>query len=119
MASFKSPVDGVKAAMDIRDAISKFNTDREDEILVKIGIHSGPTIMVTLNNRVDYFGQTVNLAARLQGQAKDNQIIISEKIRNDVEVINTIKPRVKSLIQRTVPLKGIKGNSKIFILNYS
>ena len=39
------------------------------DLLIKIGIHEGPCLAVTLNDRLDYFGQTVNIAARVQGLA--------------------------------------------------
>jgi class 3 adenylate cyclase len=35
---------------------------------------------VTLNERLDYFGQTVNLAARLQGLAAENEIYLSDEM---------------------------------------
>ena len=37
--------------------------------MIKIGIHEGPCLAVTLNDRLDYFGQTVNIAARVQSLA--------------------------------------------------
>lgn len=41
---------------------------------------SGPTILVTLNNRLDYFGTTVNLAARIQSIAQPKEIRLSEQV---------------------------------------
>jgi class 3 adenylate cyclase len=35
---------------------------------------------VTLNDRLDYFGQTVNLAARVQSLAHANEIVISNDL---------------------------------------
>ena len=32
-----------------------------------MGIHEGPCLAVTLNEQQDYFGQTVNIASRVQG----------------------------------------------------
>ena len=36
---------------------------------LKIGIHHGAAIAVTLNDELDYFGQTVNIASRVQEMA--------------------------------------------------
>ena len=44
---------------------------------VKIGIHEGPCLAVMLNERQDYFGQTVNIAARVQGLATSQAIYIT------------------------------------------
>jgi class 3 adenylate cyclase len=39
----------------------RLNEERGGEdLLLKIGIHEGPCLAVTLNDRQDYFGQTVN-----------------------------------------------------------
>jgi class 3 adenylate cyclase len=35
---------------------------------------------VTLNERLDYFGRTVNLAARVQGLAAENEIYLSDEL---------------------------------------
>ena len=40
---------------------------RHEDLVLKIGMHEGPCLAVTLNDRLDYFGQTVNIAARVQG----------------------------------------------------
>jgi class 3 adenylate cyclase len=39
------------------------------DLLLKIGIHEGPRLAVMLNERQDYFGQTVNVASRVQNLA--------------------------------------------------
>ena len=54
---------------------------------LKAGINYGPCIAVTLNERLDYFGTTVNLAARLEGQSAAGGIVISDSVRNDPEVL--------------------------------
>jgi class 3 adenylate cyclase len=47
-------------------------------IVVKLGLHCGPCIAVTLNDRLDYFGRAVNLAARVQGESHGGDIVLSE-----------------------------------------
>ena len=49
-------------------------------MVLKLGLHEGPCIAVTLNDRLDYFGQTVNLAARLQGQSRGGDIVLSQPL---------------------------------------
>ncbi len=55
-------------------------------IVIKLGVHSGPTIAVTLNDRLDYFGSTVNMAARLQGQSEGRDIVLSPETAADATV---------------------------------
>ena len=48
-----------------------------DDLIVKIGIHEGPCLAVMLNERQDYFGQTVNIAARVQSLSTSQEIHIT------------------------------------------
>ena len=52
---------------------------------LKAGLHYGPCIAVTLNERLDYFGSTVNIAARLVGLSGGSDIILSAAVREDPE----------------------------------
>ena len=75
MATFPTPDRAVAAALRMREAMRELNSsnDRED-LLLKIGVHEGPCIAVTLNERQDYFGSTVNIASRVQGLANSQSI---------------------------------------------
>ena len=59
MAIFPTPDRALAAALRMRDLV------RSLDLMVKIGIHEGPCLAVTLNDRLDHFGQTVNIAARV------------------------------------------------------
>ena len=48
-----------------------------EDLVVKIGIHEGPCLAVMLNERQDYFGQTVNIAARVQSLSTSQEIHIT------------------------------------------
>lgn len=60
-------------------------------LTLKAGIHTGPCIAVTLNDRLDYFGSTVNLAARLEGLSSGQDVIISGAVYADPEVRELIE----------------------------
>jgi len=55
----------------------------EDCLVLKVGLHSGPCIVVTLNGRLDYFGETVNIAARLSELSHGDDVIVSQAILDD------------------------------------
>jgi len=87
MAAFYEPVDAFRASLRIRDAIEAFNSDLAAKlesdgvgIIVRVGLHAGPCIAVTLNDRLDYFGRTVNLAARLVSQSQGGDIVLSDSL---------------------------------------
>ncbi len=67
MATFIQPDHALVAGLRMRAAMDKLNAERgKSDLIVKIGIHEGPCLAVMLNERQDYFGQTVNIAARVQ-----------------------------------------------------
>jgi len=98
MASFGDPAQAVRAALAMQAAISAH------ELVLKLGIHAGPSVMVSLNDRLDYFGSTVNMAARLQGQARGSDIVLSRAVAEDPAV----RPLLAALPSRTesMALKG-------------
>jgi class 3 adenylate cyclase len=107
MASFGDPANAVKAALAMQRRIAEFNQGLkgpERELVIKLGVHAGGSIMVNLNERLDYFGSTVNMAARLQGQSEGGDIVLSRAVADDPGV----KPLLAGLTAREerVTLKG-------------
>jgi class 3 adenylate cyclase len=92
MAAFADPADAVAAAIDIQQHIGEFNAGHRlaaaegPAVIVKLGVHRGPCVVVTLNGQLDYFGSTVNLAARLQGQSEGGDLVISTPVAADPAV---------------------------------
>jgi class 3 adenylate cyclase len=81
MATFPSPERGLSAALKVRDAMRDLDREGSNEdLLLKMGVHEGPCLAVTLNDRLDYFGQTVNIASRVQGLAVSRAILATEPI---------------------------------------
>jgi class 3 adenylate cyclase len=81
MATFPTPDRALAAALRIREAMQALNQQNQSEdLLLKIGIHEGPCLAVTLNDRQDYFGQTVNIASRVQGLAVSRSILATGSV---------------------------------------
>ena len=98
MAAFKQPADALRASLVIQSEVEAFNDQRPGApIRVKLGLHEGPCIAVTLNDRLDYFGSTVNMAARLQGQSLGGDIVLSQVMAED--------PAVAGLLADLEPLR--------------
>jgi len=84
MASFIDPLDGLRAALEMRTRIAEFNlAGGGDLIASKIGLHAGACLAVTMNDRLDYFGQTVNIAARVQSLARANEIVVTDDVLSE------------------------------------
>jgi class 3 adenylate cyclase len=82
MATFPTPDKALTAALRMREAMDGLNRKEgnKGDLLLKIGIHEGPCLAVSLNERQDYFGQTVNIASRVQGLAGTRSILTTAPV---------------------------------------
>ena len=113
MAAFLEPADAVRAALAMRREIAAFNRAQPDRSLVlKIGIHNGGAIAVTQNDRLDYFGQTVNVAARVQGLADADEICITEDVF-EAEGVQDALAEV-AITREIARLRGIDQDYPVF-----
>lgn len=107
MAAFSDPAKAIDAALAIQRNVAAFNRDHaggRQDIVIKLGLHAGACIAVNLNGRLDYFGSTVNLAARVQSQSQGGDIVLSAALAEDPGV----KERLAGLnpIGESAQMKG-------------
>jgi|SRR5579872_7327059 class 3 adenylate cyclase len=116
MAAFREPVEAVRAALEMRADIASLNEPGR-LLILKIGIHRGPAIVVTLNDRLDYFGQTINIASRIQNLADANEIYLS----GDVWEASGVKSllAVHQIQGRSSPLKGVQADMTVYRVSAS
>jgi class 3 adenylate cyclase len=112
MAAFMNPLDAVHAALEMLRDIEAFNHNISDKLVLKIGIHAGHSIVVTLNDRLDYFGQTVNIASRVQGLADAGEIYISE----DVYTFPGVREAIAhcNIASEQVAVKGVSDKLQVY-----
>ena len=112
MAAFSRPDDAVRAALAIQDDVASFNTARgggatASPIVLKLGLHAGPCISVTTADVLDYFGATVNIAARLEHQCHGGEMVVSEAVAQDAEAAGALADRTQ--IEETAMLRGVSA----------
>ncbi|QQP91311.1 adenylate/guanylate cyclase domain-containing protein [Skermanella sp. TT6] len=113
MAAFLNPRDAVAAAVAMLDEMERFNRDHVDRpLILKIGLHKGASIAVTSNDQLDYFGQAVNIAARVQGLAQAEEIYLTRDVHDYPGVGELLEPFVVE--RRTAHLKGVNLEMPVF-----
>ena len=113
MAVFSRPTDAVSAAQHILGDIERYNAEHGDpSIILKIGAHCGPSIAVTLNENLDYFGQTVNVAARVQALADAGEICLSEALYSAPGVSQLLTGH--KVVSFDAPLRGVEGDACVY-----
>jgi len=115
MATFPTPDRALAAALRIREAMQAMKAKhRNEDLLVKMGIHEGPCLAVTLNDRQDYFGQTVNIAARVQGLADSHSILATGSIVDHPGASKLLEADGIKPTARWVPVRGIAHDLAVF-----
>ncbi|MGA7803479.1 DUF5939 domain-containing protein [Bradyrhizobium sp.] len=115
MAAFVTSADALRAALDMREAVDELNRDRpQRDFILKIGVHRGAAIAVTLNERLDYFGQTVNIAARVQNLADGDEICLTEEVYGAPSVAEIIAPY--PVAKSEAALKGVSKAMSVYHL---
>ena len=110
MATFPTPDRAMAAAFKMRKAVTDLNGD----LLLKIGIHMGPCLAVSLNDRQDYFGQTVNIASRVQGLATSRSIFATRQVVADAGACKLLQENGIAATPQTRFLRGIANQVEIF-----
>jgi class 3 adenylate cyclase len=115
MATFATPDRALAAALRMREAMRALNTERQrEDLLLKIGIHEGPCLAVTLNERQDYFGQTVNIAARVQGLADSRAIYATGAVVEHPDSSTLLAGSGLTPVARDRALRGINESVAVY-----
>ncbi len=110
MAVFRRPANALRAMIEAQRRLAA-PPDGLLPLTLKGGLHTGPCIAVTLNDRLDYFGSTVNLAARLEGQSSGNDVVISNIVYTDPEITEMLIDPRNQLVAQPLEMK-LKGFSE-------
>ena len=115
MATFIRPEHALAAGLKMRAAMDALNAERgSKDLVVKIGIHEGPCLAVMLNERQDYFGQTVNIAARVQSLSTSQEIHITGPVIDAPEVATILAKEAIKPIQKQAALRGIADKMVVY-----
>jgi len=107
MAVFRHPAAGLRAMLRVQQRLAS-PPDGLPPLTLKAGLHTGPCIAVTLNDRLDYFGSTVNLAARLEAQSTGDDVVVSNAVYADPGVRELLSDPGNGFMATrfAIPLKG-------------
>jgi class 3 adenylate cyclase len=115
MATFLTPDHALSAALRMREAMRKLNaTHGREDLLLKIGIHEGPCLAVNLNERQDYFGQTVNIASRVQGLAQTRSILATAPVIDNPKSAEVLGSNGQKPLVQSHPLRGVAAEVAIY-----
>lgn len=114
MATFTSPEDALLGAIDMVAVCEATHGDLG--VHVKLGAHEGPCLAVRANDRLDYFGTTVNVAARLQAQAGPSELVVMRDVLEHRRVAELVEKMKIPMREFRASLKGIAQEQTLVAL---
>ena len=103
LSIFSSAIESVKCAIDIQQELQ-----REPKVLLRIGLHSGDVVV----EQDDIYGDSVNIASRIEALAIPGAVLISDKLQDEIK--NQIEIKTKSLGKFV--LKNVKQQVEVFAI---
>lgn len=117
MATFSNPQDGVRAALDMiqqMETLKPLFRDAGYETGIKIGLNEGPALAVNADERLDYFGQSVNVASRVQGLAEIGEIWLTDVVFDSPGVPDLLQTHAYAARKQSAMLRGVRQPTIVY-----
>lgn len=116
MAVFSSPEDAVQAALEMQREFPAFceRVEEIEEISLKIGLHHGAALAVNSNDRLDYFGRSVNIASRVSSASRGGDIVLTQDVWNYGRVRHLLCESGAAIHRFSANLRGVEQVLELF-----
>jgi class 3 adenylate cyclase len=115
MAVFPTGAQALRAAFQMQRSMANLETygSIDPQRFLRVGIHSGPCLAVTLNDRMDYFGTAVNVASRVEHEAAGGEIVLTRDAFDEPGVSDVLDAECDASDECDVQLRGLSGATRI------
>ncbi|MEJ0090936.1 MAG: DUF5939 domain-containing protein [Limisphaerales bacterium] len=80
MATFSNLAEALAAVQQMHEQLSRDAKGKSTRLQLKSALHTGPCLAVNANDRLDFFGSNVNLAARLVEKGQGDDLVVTDEI---------------------------------------
>jgi class 3 adenylate cyclase len=111
MAIFHLPEDAIQCCAEVQRDVGAFNAawPNRPALTVKLGVHYGPAIAINANGQLDYFGRTVNIAARIARESDGGDMVVTKTLLQDERVGRVLhRHRASVVAEWTSKLRGMQ-----------
>jgi class 3 adenylate cyclase len=115
MCAFYRLDDALGTAIRLQDEVTAWCREQriDPPLVLKVGVHHGPAIAMTANGRLDYFGRTVNLAARVADQSRGGDVVVLRRVFDQAD--RSLVPGVRAE-SFTARLRGLDDDQHLIRL---
>lgn len=118
MCAFQQLDDALAAAIQMQQQVYPWCELQEIDppLVLKLGLHVGPAISMTANDRLDYFGRTVNIAARLGDQSRGNDVVMLRDVFDQASSRITLDHKNVAAERFNTRLRGFDAEQELIRL---
>jgi len=106
MATFSRVDEALGAVGQMHEKLPGANPTLAAPLLLKSSLHVGPCLAVNANDKLDFFGTTINLAARMVERCQGGDLAVSDELFQRPEMIQFLKAFPKSCEASEVHFRG-------------
>jgi len=112
MCAFNRLEDAVEAAITIQQELEAWcEVQQIDPLTLKLGLHHGPVIVATANDRLDYLGRTANLAAWLRDESSGGDVVLLPETLEQLAPAS-LEDRTDIVLERFEPRAGRRDSER-------
>ena len=114
MAVFSDLTEGLNAALAMHSQIEKMNSAQKIKLRLKCALHAGPCLAVNANDRLDFFGSVVNLAARLVEKCEGGDLVVADDVFQRAETQNFLRVTQHSAVADKEQFNGFSAPIRVW-----
>ena len=107
MAVFSDLTEALNAVQQMHEQLARPDGKNKIRLRLKCALHAGPCLAVNANDRLDFFGSVVNLAARLVEKSQGHDLVVADEVFQRAEMQNFLREHERSAIADKVEFNGI------------
>jgi len=121
MGVFIDPCKAFDAAVKAQQRLIKYNHDKvaPHRFEIKIVLYAGPMLVVSLDNRLDYFGLTVNLAAHIRSIALANEVVIPKELFDNRKIKRSILSVTNIVQKQQIRFKNLPEEYTLYHIGFN
>jgi class 3 adenylate cyclase len=113
MAVFSNLGEALNAAQQMHTELARTDS-KKIRLRLKCALHAGPCLAVNANDRLDFFGSVVNLAARLVEKSQGDDLVVADEIFQRAETQHFLRALQQSAVADKVEFNGIPEPVRIW-----
>ena len=82
----------------MHEQLGKMNSTQKNRLRLKSALHVGPCLAVNANDKLDFFGSVVNLAARLVERCEGDYLVVADEVFRRAETQDFLREIQQSVV---------------------